>query len=72
MALSGAMEQAVSILASKEAGFSSAPRPKLRRRYINRDREATHLRLQHDYFNEDCVYPRHISAGGTICRELFS
>jgi hypothetical protein len=36
---------------------SSTRRSKLRWCYVNRDREATHFRLRHDYFNDDCIYP---------------
>jgi hypothetical protein len=67
IAFSGVMDQAMSILVAKEAGSSSTRRSKRRRRYVNRDREAAHLRLRHDYFNDNCVYPRHISTGGTVC-----
>jgi hypothetical protein len=55
-ALSGAMEEAVSILTAEEVGYSSTPQPKRRWRYINREREAAHLSMYHDYFNNDCVY----------------
>jgi hypothetical protein len=41
---------------------------KRRRRYVNRNREAAHFRLRHDYFNDDCVYRRPTSAGGIVCR----
>jgi hypothetical protein len=41
-------------------------------RYVNRDREAAHFRLWHDYFNDDCVYPRPTSVGGIVSGELFS
>jgi hypothetical protein len=57
MTFSDVMEQALSILTVEEGDSSLTPRPKRRRRYANRDREVTHLRLQHDYFDEDCVYP---------------
>jgi hypothetical protein len=45
IAFSGVMDQAMSILVAKEAGSSSTRRSKRRRRYVNRDREAAHLRL---------------------------
>jgi hypothetical protein len=72
MVLSGAKEQAMSILAVEEASSSSAPWLKCCRHYVNRDREAVHLRLEYDYFNDECVYPRHTSTEGTVCGELFS
>jgi hypothetical protein len=45
---------------------------KRHQRYVNRDREAAHFRLWHDYFNDDCVYPRPTSVGGIVSGELFS
>jgi hypothetical protein len=68
----GVMEQAMSILAVEEGGSSLAPWPKRRQRYVNRDHEAAYLKLRLGYFDDDCVYPRHTSTGGTICGELFS
>jgi hypothetical protein len=65
------MEQAMSILTAEEAGSSSTPRHRRHRCYVNRDREATYLRLQHDYFDDDCVYPYHTSAESTVCGKLF-
>jgi hypothetical protein len=61
----------MSILTAEEAGSSSTPWHKRHRRYVNRDREAAYLRLQHDYFDDDCVYPHHTSAESIVCRELF-
>jgi hypothetical protein len=70
------MDEAMSILQVEEAitaaTSSSTERLKRHRRYANRDCEATHFRLRHDYFDDDCVYPRHASTGGIVCRELFS
>jgi hypothetical protein len=57
MTLLGVMEQDMSILIAEEAGSSSALRVKHHRRYVNCDHEAAHLRLHHDYFNDDCDYP---------------
>jgi hypothetical protein len=45
MTFSGVMEQVMRILAAEESGSSSTPQPKCCRRYINRDRKVTHLRL---------------------------
>jgi hypothetical protein len=50
-------EEAVTVAAS-----SSTRQPKRCRHYVNRDREATHFRLRHDYFDDNCVYPCHTSA----------
>jgi hypothetical protein len=77
MMFSGVMDQVMSILATEEMEHShncssSTPQPKHHQRFVNRDLEAAHLRLWYDYFDVVCVYPRHTSAGGTICRELFS
>jgi hypothetical protein len=48
------MEEAMSMLQAKEGAAAAASLstqgPKHRRRYVNRDREAAHFRLQHDYF----------------------
>jgi hypothetical protein len=61
MAFSGVMDEAMSILQAEEVAAASASlstrHPKRHRRYINRDREATHFRLRHDHFDDDCVYP---------------
>jgi hypothetical protein len=65
---SGVMDQAMSILAAEEDGSLSTWRLK---HCVNHDHEAAHFSLWHDYFNDDCVYPRHTSAGGTICGGLF-
>jgi hypothetical protein len=72
MALSCAMEEVMCMLAAEVAGSSLAPRLKRRRHYINRVHEATHLRLHYDYFDDDCVYPRHTSGECIICEEVFS
>jgi hypothetical protein len=76
MAFSGVMDEAMSIMQAEEAAATSASlstrRPKFRRRYINRDREAAHFRLRHDYFDDDCIYPRHTSAGCIVCGGLLS
>jgi hypothetical protein len=70
MEFSGIMDEAMSIVQVEEAATaatsSSTQRPKRHRRYINRDREAAHFRLLHDYFDDDCVYPHHTSAGGIV------
>jgi hypothetical protein len=57
MAILSVIEQVMSILAAEESGSSSAQRSKRRRRYVNYDRKAAHLKLHHDYFSHDCVYP---------------
>jgi hypothetical protein len=71
MAFHGIMEKAMNMLQADEAvaavASSSTQGPKHRRRYINRDREATHFRLRHDYFDDDCVYLHPTSTGGIIC-----
>jgi hypothetical protein len=56
MAFLGVMDQTMSILIVEEGGSSSTPRSKHHRCYINRNREAAHLRLRHDYFDNDYVY----------------
>jgi hypothetical protein len=56
MGPSGIMEQIITILGAEEVGSSLTPRPRRRQCYINHDLEAAHLRLQHDYFDGDCVY----------------
>jgi hypothetical protein len=68
MAFSDVMDEAMSILQAKEVAAATASSstqwPKRRRCYINHDREAAHFRLQHYYFDDDCVLPppsRHIS-----------
>jgi hypothetical protein len=72
MTLSCALEEAMSMLAAEAAGSSSASRLKRRRHYINHDREAAHLSLHHNYFDDDCVYPHHTSVKGTVCEKVFS
>jgi hypothetical protein len=71
MMFSSVMDEAMSIVQGEEAAtattFLSTRRSKRRRHYINRDREAAHFRLRHDYFNDDCVYHRHTSVGGIVC-----
>jgi hypothetical protein len=61
MAFSGVMHEAMSIMEAEEVvaitASSSTRWPKRRRCYINRDREAVHFRLRHDYFDDDCVCP---------------
>jgi hypothetical protein len=47
----------MSILVAEERGSSSILRLKHRRCYVNRDCEVAHLRLLHDYFDDDSVYP---------------
>jgi hypothetical protein len=55
------MEEVMSMLQAEEAvvvaASSSTRGPKRRWRYVNRDCEAAHFRLRHDYFDDDCVYP---------------
>jgi hypothetical protein len=55
MALSCAMEKVMGMLAAGVTGSSSALRLKRCRRYINHDHKVTHLRLHHDYFDDDCL-----------------
>jgi hypothetical protein len=51
------MEEVMIMLQAEEAATaatsSSTRGPKRRRRYVNRDREAAHFRLRHDYFDDD-------------------
>jgi hypothetical protein len=60
MAFSGVMNEVMSIRQAEEAVVAvaslSTRRSKRHRCYINRDREAAHFRLQHDYFDDNCVY----------------
>jgi hypothetical protein len=60
MTFQGVMEEAISMLQVEEVvattASSSTRGPKRHRQYVNRDREAAHFRLQHDYFDDDCVY----------------
>jgi hypothetical protein len=76
MAFLDVIDEAMRILQAKEAVAATASlstrRPKRHRCYVNRDHEAVHVRLRHDYFNDDCVHPHHTSAGGIICGGLFS
>jgi hypothetical protein len=52
------MNEAMGIFQMEEAATSSSTlRPKHHRRYVNHDREETHFRQRHDYFNDDYVYP---------------
>jgi hypothetical protein len=70
MTFQGIMKEAMSMLQSEEAAATAASLstqgPKRHRRYINRDHEAAHFRLRHNYFDDDCVYPRPTSAGGIV------
>jgi hypothetical protein len=72
MVFQGVMEEVMSMLqagnAAPAVASSSTRGPKHRQRYINRDREASYFRQQHDYFDDDCVYPRPTSATGIVCR----
>jgi hypothetical protein len=71
VAFQGIMEEAMSMLQAEEvavaAASSSTQGPKRRRRYINRDCEVAYFRLRHDYFDDDCVYPRPTSTEGIVC-----
>jgi hypothetical protein len=71
MVFQGIMEEAMNMLQAEEvatAATSSSTRgSKHRRRYVNRDHEATHFRLRHDYFDDDYVYPCSISVRGIVC-----
>jgi hypothetical protein len=73
---SDVMDKAMSIVQAEEAAAaaasSSTRRSKRSRCYINRDHEAAHFRLWHDYFDNDYVYPHHTSAGGIVFGGLFS
>jgi hypothetical protein len=61
MVFLGVIDEVMSILKAEEAiattASSSTRRLKRHRRYVNLDREAAHFRVQHDYFNNDCVSP---------------
>jgi hypothetical protein len=76
MAFLGVIDEAMSILEAEEsaatAASSSTRQSKHRQCYVNHDREVAHFRLRSDYFDDDCVYPHHTSAGGIVCRGLFS
>jgi hypothetical protein len=67
---SGVMDESMSILQVEETtvatASSSTRRSKRHRYYTNRDREAAHLRLWHDYFNDDCMYSRHTIVFGGL------
>jgi hypothetical protein len=75
MSFAGIMDEAMSIAQADEAAAATASSltrgPKHCRCYVKRDREATHFRLHHDYFDDDCVYPRHTSTRGIVCGGLF-
>jgi hypothetical protein len=74
MTFVGVMNEAMSIAQVEEvtAASSSTQGPKRRRCYVKRDREAAHFRTRHDYFDDDCVYPRHTFTEGIVCGGLFS
>jgi hypothetical protein len=76
MVFQGGMKEVMSMLQVKEvattAASSSTRGSKRHQRYINRDREAAHFMLRHDYFDDNCVCPRPTSVGGIICERLFS
>jgi hypothetical protein len=71
MTFQDVMKEVMSMLQAKEATTAAASSltrgTKRRQRYINRDREVAHFRMQHDYFDDDCVYPRPTSVGGIVC-----
>jgi hypothetical protein len=71
MTFSGVMDKVMSIHQAKgvmaAADSSSTRRSKHRRCYINRSHEVAHFKLQHDYFDDDFVYPRYTSTGGIVC-----
>jgi hypothetical protein len=71
MTFQDVIEEVMSMLQAKKAATAAASSstrgPKCHRRYVNRDRESTHFKLCHDYFDDDCVYLHPISAGGIIC-----
>jgi hypothetical protein len=60
MTFQSVMEEVMSMLQAEEAATavasSSTRGPKCHRRYVNRDREATHFSLRHYYFDDNCVY----------------
>jgi hypothetical protein len=70
------MKEAMRMLQAEEivaaAAYLSTRGPKRYRRYVNRDREAPHFRLQHGYFDDNCMYPCPTSAGGIIYGGFFS
>jgi hypothetical protein len=59
MTFQGIMKENMNILQAKEtvtaASSSSSQGQKRHQRYVNRDREVTHFKLWHDYFDDDCV-----------------
>jgi hypothetical protein len=66
------MEEVMSMLQVKEvtaaAAFSSTRGLNYRQRYVNRDHKVDHFRLRHDYFDDDCMYPRPTFVDGIVCR----
>jgi hypothetical protein len=64
------MKEVMSMLqaegATAAAASSSTRGLKYRRRYVNRDCEAAHFRLRHNYFDDDWVYPCPIFIGGIV------
>jgi hypothetical protein len=60
------------ILVAEVASSSSTRRLKRYRRYVNRDRETTHFRLRYNYFDDNCVYPRHTSTDVPYAEDSFS
>jgi hypothetical protein len=68
MTFQGVIEEVMSMLQAEETATatasSSTRRPKRRRRYINRDREAAHFRLRRSYFRRRyrmrrTLFPKH-------------
>jgi hypothetical protein len=53
------MDEVMNILEAEEAVVAAASSStrcmNRRRRYVNRDHEAAHFRLRHDYFDDDCM-----------------
>jgi hypothetical protein len=60
MTFQDVMEEAMSMLQTEEVTTAAASSPtrgtKRHRRYVNRECEAAHFRLRHDYFDDDCMY----------------
>jgi hypothetical protein len=56
----------MSIVQAEEAAATNASLStrwtKFRRRYINHDHEVAYFRLQHDYFNDDCCFQKHLTS----------
>jgi hypothetical protein len=76
IAFLGVMDKAMSIVQVEEAATaaasSSTRRPKHRRCYVNRNREAAYFRLWHDYFDNDYVYhPSYFHRRHCIRKTLF-